>query len=55
LRQALKDPEVKTRLAASGAETVSDERARPDVLRAHVQSEIEKWGPLIRKAGVSAE
>lgn len=55
LQEALKDPEVKSRLAASGAETVSTERARPDALRAHLKSEIDKWVPIIKKAGVSAE
>jgi hypothetical protein len=45
---------VKDRLARSGAETVAPERARPDVLRAYLKSEIDKWVPIIRKAGVQA-
>ena len=55
LQAALKDPEVKGRLAASGAETVSSERAQPEALRAHLKAEIDKWVPIIRKAGASAE
>jgi len=55
LQQALLDPEVKSRLASAGADTVSPERARPDALRAHLKAEIDKWGPLIRKAGVTAD
>lgn len=55
LQEALKDPEVKSRLAASGAETVAPERAQPDALRAHLKAEIDKWGPIIKKAGVYAE
>jgi tripartite-type tricarboxylate transporter receptor subunit TctC len=55
LRAALKDPDVKNRLAAAGAETVPAERATPDALRAHLKSEIDRWGPIIQKAGVSAE
>jgi tripartite-type tricarboxylate transporter receptor subunit TctC len=55
LQEALKDPEVKGRLAGSGAETVSQERAQPEALRAHLAAEIAKWGPIIRKAGVYAE
>jgi tripartite-type tricarboxylate transporter receptor subunit TctC len=55
LQQALLDPEVKSRLASAGAETVSSERARPDALRAHLKAEIDKWAPLIRKAGVTAD
>ena len=43
------------RLASAGAETVSPERARPGVLRAHLKAEIDKWVPLIRKAGVTAD
>ena len=55
LQQALLDPEVKSRLASAGAETVSPERARPDALRAHLKAEIDKWAPLIRKAGVTVD
>jgi putative tricarboxylic transport membrane protein len=55
LQEALKSPEVKDRLAAAGAETVSSERARPEALRAHLKSEIDRWTPIIRKAGISAE
>jgi putative tricarboxylic transport membrane protein len=55
LREALKDPEVNNRLAAAGKETVSSERARPEALRAHLKSEIDRWTPMIKKAGVSAD
>jgi putative tricarboxylic transport membrane protein len=55
LQEALKDPDVKSRLAASGAETVAAERARPEALRAHLKSEIDKWVPIIKKAGIQAE
>ena len=55
LREALKDPEVKNRLAMAGAETVAAERATPAALRAHLKSEIDKWVPIIQKAGISAE
>jgi len=55
LAEALNDPEVKNRLAGAGAETVSPERARPEALRAHLKAEIDKWVPIIRKAGVHAE
>jgi tripartite-type tricarboxylate transporter receptor subunit TctC len=55
LQQALQDPEVKDRLARSGAETVAPERAQPEVLRAHLSSEIEKWVPIIKKAGVQGQ
>lgn len=55
LQKALQDPEVQERLAQSGAETVPPERARPDVLRDHLKLEIDRWVPIIRKAGVLAQ
>ena len=55
LQKALQDPEVQERLAQSGAQTVPPERARPDVLREHLKVEIDKWVPIIRKAGVLAQ
>jgi putative tricarboxylic transport membrane protein len=55
LQKALKDPEVSNRLAAAGAETVSSERAQPEALRAHLKSEIDRWTPIIKEAGVSAD
>ncbi|MGA9197755.1 MAG: tripartite tricarboxylate transporter substrate-binding protein [Pseudolabrys sp.] len=55
LQKTLQDPEVKERLAQSGAETVAPERARPEVLRAHLISEIDKWVPIIKKAGVQSQ
>ena len=55
LQKALQDPEVQERLAQSGAETVPPERARPDVLRDHLKVEIDRWVPIIRKAGVLAQ
>lgn len=55
LRAALKDPTVKQRFADLGTEPVADERARPEALRAHVKSEIDRWGPIIEKAGAFAD
>ena len=55
LQKALADPEVKSRLASAGAETVPQDRATPEALRAHLKAEIDKWVPLIRKAGVTAD
>ena len=46
---------LKPGLASAGAETVSSERARPKALRAHLKSEIDRWTPIIKKAGVSAD
>jgi tripartite-type tricarboxylate transporter receptor subunit TctC len=55
LQGALKDPLVKTRFAELGTEPVGDDRARPGALRAHLKAEIEKWAPVIKKAGVYAD
>lgn len=53
LNAALQDKAIKDRLAVLGAETVSTERAQPAALAAHLQSEIEKWVPIIKAAGVT--
>ena len=52
LNVALKDETVKTRLAALGAQPVAAERATPDALAKHLKSEIDKWTPIIKNAGV---
>jgi tripartite-type tricarboxylate transporter receptor subunit TctC len=55
LQEALKDPTLKQRFADLGSEPVAQNRATPEALRAHLKSEIEKWGPIIKKAGVFAD
>jgi tripartite-type tricarboxylate transporter receptor subunit TctC len=55
LQVALKDPMVKQRFADLGTEPVAESRARPEALRAHLKTEIERWAPIISKAGVYAE
>ena len=55
LQKALQDLDVQERLAQSGAETVPPERAKPDVLRDHLKAEIDRWVPIIRKAGMLAQ
>jgi tripartite-type tricarboxylate transporter receptor subunit TctC len=52
---ALHDPVVKQRFADLGTEPVADSRARPEALRVHLKSEIDRWSPIIAKAGVYAE
>jgi len=46
---------VKDRLAQSGAETVEPERAKPEALRVHLSSEIDRWVPVIKKMGVQVQ
>lgn len=55
LQAALKDPNVKTRFAELGTEPVALERATPDALRTQLKSQIDLWGPIIKKAAVYAD
>ncbi len=55
LQEGLKDETVKKRFADLGAEAVPLDKATPAALAAHLKSEINKWGPIIKKAGVYAD
>jgi tripartite-type tricarboxylate transporter receptor subunit TctC len=55
LQAALHDANVKKRFAELGTEPVPDNRATPAALRAHLKAEIDRWGPIIKKAGVYAD
>jgi tripartite-type tricarboxylate transporter receptor subunit TctC len=55
LKTALHDPDVIAKFAELGTEPVADNRATPEALRSHLKSEIEKWAPIIKKAGVYAD
>ena len=55
LQVALKDPTLGQRFADLGSEPVSQERATPEALRVQLKSEIDKWGPIIKKAGIFAD
>ena len=55
LKTALKDPEIIKKFADLGTEPVAENRATPEALRTHLKNEIEKWGPIIKKAGVYAD
>ena len=55
VRTALKDPAFVARMADLGAEIVPDSKQTPDGLRTWLQSEINKWGPVIKSAGVYAD
>jgi tripartite-type tricarboxylate transporter receptor subunit TctC len=55
LQEALRDPTLKQRFADLGSEPVAQNRATPEALRAQLKSEIDKWGPIIKKAGVYAD
>jgi tripartite-type tricarboxylate transporter receptor subunit TctC len=55
LQGALKDPSVKTKFEELGTEPEPRNRATPDALRAHLKAEIDKWSPIIKKAGIYAD
>ena len=55
LRAALQDDNVKKRFAELSTEAVPMEKVTPEALRSHLAAEIEKWGKVIRAAGVQAD
>jgi len=55
LRAALQDDMVKHRLAELSSEIVPPEKQTPEGLRTHLAAEIDKWGKVIRAAGVQAD
>jgi tripartite-type tricarboxylate transporter receptor subunit TctC len=55
LQAALRDATLRQRFADLGADTVAENRATPEALRKHLKAEIDKWGPIIKKAGVYAD
>jgi tripartite-type tricarboxylate transporter receptor subunit TctC len=46
------DPEVVERLKKDGVEAVS---SKPEELSAHIKSEIDKWGTLVRETGIKLQ
>jgi len=52
LQKALRDPKVVERFNKLHSDPVKLELATAEALRAHLQSEVDKWTPLIRDAGV---
>jgi tripartite-type tricarboxylate transporter receptor subunit TctC len=55
LQETLKDETVKKRFAELGATTYAPDQATPAALQKHLKAEMDKWGPLIKKAGVYAD
>ncbi|MEI6025539.1 MAG: tripartite tricarboxylate transporter substrate binding protein [Betaproteobacteria bacterium] len=45
-------PEIRDRLTADGSEVVAN---TPEAFATHVRSELDKWGQVIRAAGIKAE
>lgn len=55
LQASVQDAQFKARIAELGAQVVGKDKATPASLAAHLKAEIEKWGPIIKKAGVYAD
>ena len=55
LRTALQDPMVLKRLSDLSSEPAPLDQVTPKALKAHLESEINRWGPVIRQAGIYAE
>jgi tripartite-type tricarboxylate transporter receptor subunit TctC len=55
MQEALKDQGVNQRFAELGAVTFPADKQTPAALQAHLKAEIEKWAPLIKKAGQYAD
>jgi len=55
LQESLKDATVKQRFADLGSEPVAQNRATPEAHRAMLKAEIDRWAPIIKKAGVYAD
>jgi len=55
MQEALADPTVQQRFSELGAVTYPKDKQTPAALEAHLKAEIEKWAPLIKKAGQYAD
>jgi tripartite-type tricarboxylate transporter receptor subunit TctC len=55
LRVALTDPMVKQRLSDLSSDVPPMDKVTPAGLKTHLEAEILKWGPVIRKAGIYAD
>ncbi|MGZ5035111.1 MAG: hypothetical protein ACXWAC_18100 [Usitatibacter sp.] len=51
----MKDPSVASKFAELGAQIVPESKQTPEGLRDWLKSEIDKWKPVIQKAGVYAD
>jgi tripartite-type tricarboxylate transporter receptor subunit TctC len=53
VRKAMEDPGITKRLAEIGADIPPPDQRSPEALSRLVNSEIDKWVPLIKAAGVT--
>ncbi|OGW29434.1 MAG: hypothetical protein A2X56_04780 [Nitrospirae bacterium GWC2_57_13] len=55
LQTSLANPTLKQRFDDLGTVPAGKEAATPEALRKHLKAEIDKWAPIIKKAGVYAD
>jgi tripartite-type tricarboxylate transporter receptor subunit TctC len=55
MQEALKDPGVTQKFTDLGAVTFPADKQNPQALQAHLKAEIDKWAPIIKKAGTYAD
>ncbi len=55
LQSALTNPDLQKRFADLGSVIYPADKQTPAGLAAHLKAEIDKWGPVIKKAGVYAD
>ncbi|HEV8255749.1 MAG TPA: tripartite tricarboxylate transporter substrate-binding protein, partial [Casimicrobiaceae bacterium] len=55
LQSAIQEPAFVQRMNELGSQVVSPEKATPGSLRDRLKGEIDRWTPVIRKAGVYAD
>ncbi len=55
LQAAIQDPAFVEKMRELGGQVVPKEKATPEGLRTHLKAEIDRWTPVIRKAGVYAD
>jgi tripartite-type tricarboxylate transporter receptor subunit TctC len=55
LQTSIADPGFGQKMAELGSQVVPKDKATPDGLRNHLKAELDRWTPIIKKAGVYAE
>jgi tripartite-type tricarboxylate transporter receptor subunit TctC len=55
MRAAMAEPSIVQRLGELSSEIPTADKMTPKGLEDHLKAEINKWGPVIRKAGVTAD
>jgi tripartite-type tricarboxylate transporter receptor subunit TctC len=55
LQAAIQDPPFVQKMNELGSQVVPKEKATPEGLRSQLKAEIDRWTPVIRKAGVYAD